>query len=475
MKLTSALRWSFIGQVSYIVLYFTFNLILSRILSPTDFGVYAIVNTFIIFFSLIKDFGLGNYLITTKDISKQLCDTIFYSNLLFTTLLCLIILLVSPYIALFYQDPRLTVLIRLSALTFIIDAICTVPNAMLIRKMDFFRLFILKVSSISLAGVSAIILALSGWGIYSLVLQAILISLLSGLVLFYFYPYLPGANFERSRLKAIGRFSLPLFFDQFIQYFSRNLDNLIIGRLFGPFSLGLYNRAYTIMQMPLQNISSSVSSVLLPVLSSSVGDLDRLSAIYRKAISGIAFISFPLMGYVFVYAHEVIYFLYGSKWAGVSDILMIFSIVGMLETIIVPSGTLLMSSGKTFQLLKFSTSLRVVIISMIVIGSFFSTIGIALCYMIATILITPYVLFYVSRELDKPIIFLASPLVKIFLVTVASVLLLLLVKVGLSGFNLIAVFCISGIFYFSAYLFISFWVNRSLISDSLSIIISKKP
>ena len=195
MKIPNALKWSFLGQVSYFILYFTFNVILSRILNPADFGVYAIVNTFIVFFSLIKDFGLGSYLVRSKILTKKLCDTVFYFNLIFSIFLFLIILVATPFIASFYKDDRLIRLIRLCALTFIIDAICTIPHAMLVRNMDFKRLFMIRVTSISVAGFLAILLALSGWGIYSLIIQAIIISMISSFILFYFFPYLPGCHF----------------------------------------------------------------------------------------------------------------------------------------------------------------------------------------------------------------------------------------------------------------------------------------
>lgn len=473
MKASNALKWSFIGQITYILLYFIFNILLSRILPPSDFGVFAIINTFIIFFSLIKDFGLGNYLIVKKDVTKELCDNIFYFNFLFTAVLFLLIYLASPFIASFYNDDRLTILIRISALTFIIDAFSTVSSAMMTRNMNFFGLFIVKTVSISVAGVAALFFATNGWGIYSLVFQTILLSVISCVILFLFYPFKPGVNFKVREWGGIIKFSLPLFLNQFFQYFSRNSDNLIIGRVFGSYSLGIYNRAYTLMQMPMQNISSVVSGVLLPVLAKSSGDTERKSIVYKRAILGIAFATFPIMAFVFVFAREIILFLYGSAWAEVADLLMIFSIVGMLETIISPIGTLLMSAGKTTKLFKFSTLIRLFIIAMIVAGSFFSVKGVAICYMIATVLIFPYTLYYSAKQLEKPFGFLAIPLLEILAITLIGGALIYVFKLLLPNIDLALLLILSGSLFLCIYVGTSYFLTRAILKDCLSLITKK--
>lgn len=473
MKVSNALKWSFIGQITYILLYFLFNVLLSRILPPQDFGVFAIINTFIIFFSLIKDFGLGNYLIVQKEVTKEICNSIFYFNFLFTAVLFLLIYLASPVIAEFYNDDRLTILIRISGLTFIIDAFATVPSAMLTRNMNFFGLFIVKTVSVSVAGVAALIFANNGWGIHSLVFQTILLSIVSCVILFFFYPFKPGFTLKFREWGGIVKFSLPLFLNQFFQYFSRNSDNLIIGRVFGSYALGIYNRAYTLMQMPMQNISSVVAGVLLPVLAKSSDDPERKSLVYKRAILGIAFATFPIMAFVFVFAKEIILFLYGSSWVEVADLLMIFSVVGMLETIISPIGTLLLSGGKTTKLLKFSTLIRLFIVAMIVAGSFFSVKGVAVCYLIATVLIFPYTLYYSAKQLEKPIGYLAIPLFEILVVTLIGAVLIYIFKLSMTGVNLTLLLMLSGSIFLCIYLIASYFLTRTILMDCFSLITKK--
>lgn len=133
-----------------------------------------------------------------------------------------------------------------------------------------------------------------------------------------------------------------------------------------------------------------------------------------------------------------------------------------------------MSSGKTTKLFKFSTSLRIVIIGMIIFGSFYSVKGIALCYMIATILITPYTMFYAAREIGKSFIFLAVPLLKVFAVTLLSAGLIYLIKIYLLNFNLILLLGISGILFLCLYLAFSYLVIKPIMADCISIIVKRK-
>ena len=131
--------WSFAGQLSYIFLYFVFNLILSRVLSPAEFGLFAISNTFIILFTLLKDFGIQNYLITSETIDKELCTNVFYFNLSLVALVYLLLYIAAPFFANFYQDDRLANMVRISGLSLWIDALAIIPSALATREVNFFR------------------------------------------------------------------------------------------------------------------------------------------------------------------------------------------------------------------------------------------------------------------------------------------------------------------------------------------------
>jgi PST family polysaccharide transporter len=467
VKVASNLKWSFVGQFTYAIIYLIFNILLSRILPPEDFGLFAILNTFTIFFNLIKDFGLGNYLIVQKVVTKDLCDNIFYINTFFTALLFLIMFFISPILASFYNDERLTMLIRISGVAFIIDSFTTVPLSIMTRNMNFFGLFVVKSISVLVAGIIALIFALYGFGVYSLLSQTIALSVSSCIIIYYLNPFIPGVDIGVGDWRKVIKFSIPLFLNQLFQYFSRNIDNLLIGRLFGIYPLGIYNRAYTLMQIPMQNITSVVSGVLLPTLSKVNHDKELRAQAYKKALLRIAFVTFPLMAYVFVFAKEIILLLYGSAWIEVADLLMLFAIVGMLETVISPVGTLLLSAGKTSKLLKFSTLIRLFIIGMIFLGSSISVKGIASCYLAATVLIFPYSLYYTAVQLEKQFTYLFYPLIQIFGVALIVGILVFIIKIFMSSLHVGLLLFLSASIYLSVYLLISFFFTR-LMMDCFS-------
>jgi O-antigen/teichoic acid export membrane protein len=422
--------WSFAGQLSYIFLYFVFNLILSRLLTPAEFGVFAISNTFIILWTLLNDFGIQNYLITSNTIDKELCTNVFYFNLFLVAIIYLLLYLTAPFFAKIYQDDRLADMVRFSGITLLIDALAKIPTALATREVNFFRLFVVKSVSLLLAGLISVYMAISGSGIYSLLAQPIFFSIFSLLILFYFYPFVPYRKISYKSWNHLFRFSIPLLLSSLIQYLSRNIDNLIIGWQFGTTSLGFYNRAYTLMQMPIQNISYSVSQLLFPEMARIQSDSTRLSTLYKKVLSGVALFSFPIMAYLFVFADELIFFLYGTGWAEVSNLLRIFCLVGMLESIIYPIGSLLMATGNTMTVLRFMIWPRLLTVIMILIGSSFSVRAVAFCYLAVTILIAPYSIYFAASMLKTRFTKIALPLVRILLCSLAPALLVYLIKLA---------------------------------------------
>jgi O-antigen/teichoic acid export membrane protein len=158
-------------------------------------------------------------------------------------------------------------------------------------------------------------------------------------------------------------------------------------------------------------------------------DSTRLSTLYKKALSGVALFSFPIMAYLFVFADELIFFLYGTEWVEVSNLLRIFCLVGMLESIIYPIGSLLMATGNTMNVLRFMIWPRLLTVIMILIGSTFSVRAIAFCYLMVTILIVPYSIFFAASMLKTRFTKIALPLVRILLCSLAPALLVYLIKV----------------------------------------------
>lgn len=420
MKPQKAVKWSFGTQITQFTIYFIVNVTLSRILEPTDFGTYAIINIFIGFLSTIRDFGVGSFLINQQTLTREIKNTVFFINLVLVLILCLLLLASSPLIAGFYKDDRLKIFLSLCALSLFIDGLAVIPDSILHRSLSFHHLFVTRTVSQIAGGTIAILMALRGWGVYSLVFQSIGTSLLSFVLLYYFYPFIPSFRIDRKIFKNIFSFSGPVFLDSIVQYWTRNIDNLLVGKLFGPTSLGIYNRAYTLMQLPTSNLSSVVSRVLFPYLSKSQNDRRAATSIYLKTIKSIALVAFPVMGLLRLCSEDIIMMFYGEKWMGVVPILKIFAVSGAIESILYPTGSLFLAFGKTSKMLRINSVVRLIIILFIVFGTFYSVKVIAICYLLATFITTPIVLRACCNLLNIRLTDVFSELLPVVLITLAS-------------------------------------------------------
>lgn len=392
MEPRAAVRWSFLTQIAQFVLYFVVSVTLSRILLPSDFGTFAIINIFIGFIGTIKDFGIGSFLINRQELTMQMKNSVFLINLIIITILCSIIIGSSPFIAHFYNDDRLKIFIPLCTISLFVDGLTTIPDSILQKNLDFNHLFVIRTTAQVAGGGLAVYLALHQWGVYSLIFQSICISTISFILLYIYYPFVPTFRIHHETLRHIFSFCTPVFFDSIVQFWTRNIDNLLVGKIFGPAPLGIYNRAYTLMQLPTANLSSVITRVLFPYLSRIQEDLVTAAAVYVKTIRNIAFVSFPAMALLFIESGDLIYILYGNKWQGVAPLLRIFSIAGAMESILYPTGSLFLALGKTGRMFRINSLVRIAIILFIVAGSFYSVTAIAFCYLIAAFITAPFVM-----------------------------------------------------------------------------------
>lgn len=420
MKPKIAVRWSFLTQITQFTLFFVVNVTLSRILTPSDFGTFAIVNIFIGFISTIKDFGIGSFLINKQELTNDIKNTVFLINLTVILFLCGLLLLSSSSIAHFYNDDRLKVFIPLCSISLFIDGLTVIPDSMLQKNMNFHHLFIIRAASQVVGGVVAIGFALNHWGVYSLIFQSIVASTIAFLLLYYYFPFVPNMRMNKTLLRSIFSFSGPVFLDSIVQFWTRNIDNLLVGKIFGAGSLGIYNRAYTLMQLPTSNLSSVVSRVLFPYLSKNQNDISTAASVYVKTIRSIALISFPLMMLLFICSGDIIFFLYGDKWMGVVPLLKFFAIAGAIESILSPLGSLFMALGKTSKMFRVSTAIRLITISFIVFGSFYSIKLIAVCYLIATFITAPIVIKACCSLLKIKMSEFLIVLFPVFIITIVS-------------------------------------------------------
>ena len=346
-KTVNGVGWISLSQIGRQGFQFLTSVILARLLLPSDMGLIGMILVFTGFATILGDLGFGSALIQREEVEARHLTAVFWLNIISGFTLTLLIILLAPLISQFYGEPRLTALTRLLAINFSITALAVTQKSILSRQMRFRSLALAEIVSVIFAGIIAISMAFSGFGVWSLIWQLLLVSLFSTIILWRYARWYPEFSFDKTAVKELIGYSSNLLGFNVFNYWSRNADNLLIGRYIGATGLGIYSTAYSFMLLPLSQITRMISRVMFPALSRVQNDKERVKRIYLRAIAIIALITFPLMTGLLVVAEDFVLAVYGAKWIGLIRPLQILSLVGMYQSVGATVGWIYQSQGRT--------------------------------------------------------------------------------------------------------------------------------
>lgn len=389
-KTISGLFWSFLAQGGKQVSQIIVTTILARLLSPDDFGTLAMVTVFINFAMIFSEMGVSSALIQKQDTHDRHYDSAFWLNIFVGIGLTLIFMAASPLIAWFYKKPELSPILLVVAFNFLFSSFTIIQQAILTKEMNFRSLAIRDIIAVILSGIIGIILAHHGFGVWSLVYQFLAFTIINAFLLWILSPWRPRLRFALSDIKDIFHFSAHLTGFNILNYFSRNIDQLLIGKFLGAQALGYYSLAYKIMLYPLQNISAIIGKVMFPALSKIQGNLFKVREIYTQMIKKIALITFPFMAVVFATAPEFTRVIWGERWEPMIPLIRMLSVCGMAQSIHTTCGGLLLSQGKSKLQLYLGLWSALLNTAAISIGLRWGIYGVAACYLIIQILWISY-------------------------------------------------------------------------------------
>ncbi len=389
-KTINGLIWSGISQGGRQISQFIVTVILARLLSPNDFGLLAMATVFVNFVNIFSEMGISSALIQKQDIHDRHYYSAFWLNIFVGINLTIIFIVVAPLITKFYRKPELLPILIVISVNFFISSFTIIQQTILTKEMDFKRLAIRDIIAVIISGVIGIYLAYHGFGIWGLVYQQISFAVINAVLLWILSSWRPKFVFAKSDIKDIFNFSANLTGFNIVNYFSRNIDQLLIGKFLGAQALGYYSLAYKIMLYPLQNISAIIGKVMFPALSKIQGNLIKVREIYSQMIEKIALITFPLMSVVFATAPELVRVIWGEKWAPMIPLIRILSVCGMLQSIHTTCGGLLLSQGKSELQLRLGLWSAFLNTAAICIGLRWGIYGVAVCYLIIQILWIAY-------------------------------------------------------------------------------------
>ncbi len=306
--------WATIDRFGMMILQFSVNLILARILMPEDFGIIGMLAIFIVVSQVLIDGGFSSALIQKKSPSQTDYSTIFFWNIGFSLFIYLILFFAAPLIADFYEMKQLTGVLRSIGISLILNAIFAVQRVRLQKDLAFRTLALTDISSYLIGGAVAVFLALHRFGVWSLVVMSILTTLLSVMITGIITKWHPSICFSKKALTELFGFGGFLMASTVLQTICQNLQGLIIGKKFSASIMGFFSQAYKLDQITSYSIPQVIVQVMFPVYSSLQDDTERLNQVVLMNLRVVTFIVYPLIASLIIVAEPLITWLYGAKW-----------------------------------------------------------------------------------------------------------------------------------------------------------------
>jgi O-antigen/teichoic acid export membrane protein len=374
------LKWSGAGQIIRQLFQFVLFIILARLLDPEDFGLIAIITLFSNFVQLVSDMGFGSALIQKTKVEQEHLDSVFWMNVLIGVFATILFIVAAPMLSFLYNKPILKNLTSLVALNFTIASFSVVQRSLLYKAMNFKLIALIDMSSIFISGIVSIIAALSGYGVWSLVVQLLTFQSIQTIGLWCFSSWRPQKRFSLNSLRELSGYGLHLTGFNIFNYWVRNGDNFLIGKLLSAHALGIYSRAYSMMTLPVLQMTDFISQVMFPALSSIQNDIEEFKRVYLKAVRAIALVTCPMMAGLVVAAKPFILVLFGEKWHEVIPVFQILCIVGLIQGVGSTVGWIYTSLGRTDTMFKWGIFSGIIYISSFVIGIHWGILGVAIAY-----------------------------------------------------------------------------------------------
>ena len=394
-KAIKGVAWSFIGTYANKIIQFIISLILARLLTPSDYGLIGMLGFFMGISGTLIDSGFSNALIRYEDrTNKDLC-TVFYINFGMSLLMYGVLSLSAPWIASFYNQPQLVSIIRIYCLTLIIGAICAINNIQLTIALKYKVSTVISTISSTISGISGVIFAFIGFGVWSLIFQQLIAGVIRIILLFYYVRWWPSLIFSIKSFRKLFGYGSKLLASGLLHTAYAQMYPLVIGKEFNATDLGYVTRAQAFNEMGAGTINGVLSSVAFPVLSKVQADDTQLVNIYSKYIKLSAFAICPIILFLCGIAKPLILFLLTDKWAPSILLMQILSVTYIWDGIIRINLNLLYVKGRSdlflrLEIIKKSIAITILVVSIIIGNLVIFCIGMTVNSCIALYLNTIY-------------------------------------------------------------------------------------
>lgn len=396
---TAAVRgvlWLGGEQISRRVMDQIFTIVLARLLLPKDFGVLALASVFTSLLRIFADMALGASLIQRREIDEEYLSTAFWANLGAGGLLTLISAAVAFPLGKLVGEPAVGPVLIFLSLRFVISAASATHYAVISRSMDYRALTLRDVTASVIGGLIGVGMAYRGLGVWSLVGQALVTTVVSTILIYYATGWKPKRIFSRAKFLELWSFGGRLQLSRLFNNLVRQSDNFLIGRFLGSTALGFYAMAYTIYLIPVNDVGL-VNTVIFSGFSRLQDDSERFKRGFLLATRYVTIIGLPIMVGLSQVAPLLVEVFFGEKWLPAAPVVSILTMAGFLQLMLSLGPVSLQAAGRADLRLRLSSLSMMLYLPAFALGLRWGISGVAAGYLAATVIMTPVLYGYVAR------------------------------------------------------------------------------
>ena len=365
-------------------------MILARLLGPDDFGLVGMVTAFTGVLSLFRDFGLSSAAIQRPRVTHEEASTLFWINVLVGVLLGACAVVFAPAVAAFYREPRLVMVTAALAAGFVFNAVGVQHGVILQREMRFTTLAIVNTISLVIGSAIGIAGAVIGWGYWSLVAMTVTQPLALTVGQWIATGWIPGRPSRGADILPMARFGGLVTLNALVCYVAFNADKMLLGRVWGVAALGMYGRAYSLINIPTDNLNSAAGEVAFSALSRVQHDPQLLKNYFLKGYSLVVAMTIPITLACALFAEDVVVVVLGPRWADAAPIFRMLAPTILTFAIVNPLGWLVYALGRAGRGVRMALTLAPVLIGGYAIGVTQGPNGVAFAYsLVMTLWIVP--------------------------------------------------------------------------------------
>ena len=457
---TTAFIWDFFGSIAKNGMGFIVSIFLARLLEPAEFGLIAMIMVIIGMAQIFSDIGLAGALIQRRRVLPIHYSSVFYFNIFIAFILTIITYFFAPNIGHFYHNPDLIPLAKVMSLLFVISAFSSVQNVKLRKELNYALLTKVNLMASFTSGVIGIILAFNDAGVWSLVAQSLSQGIVYNILIWNRANWKPSLAFSFKALFQLWGYGFHMFLSGLLETIFTRLDYLLIGKLFEATALGFFQRAKSLNLFVIRYSSQSLMNVLFPVLAKVQRDLPRFQNIIIKSLGVISFVTFLLVGGLYITSDELIVLLYGDKWLPSVHFFKILALSGFAYPVSALLVNILSSRGNSKAFLRLEIYKKLIESVNFVVLYFFGINAYLYAMVVQALIGVSLNILFASREIKLPFFIFAKPIITQMAIAVSAVLLTLEITQNIEQWDIIMLMIKGSIFVF-IYVFLNYIIKTT--------------